>query len=123
MASVFSHEDLLQYFELVQLPQNFRDYRHVPKDLDLLTALHVHQISTIPYENLDMHYSQSHKVDIDPRKALEKFSAGRGRGGHCMENNIFFLNILRAIGFNCYHTGVRVRQRQELVPQGPFLGL
>jgi len=41
MASAFCHEDLLQYFELVQLPQKFKDYRNIPKTLGFLTALHV----------------------------------------------------------------------------------
>ncbi|KAF2023461.1 cysteine proteinase [Setomelanomma holmii] len=123
MAPTFAHEDVLQYFELVDLPAEFIDYRHIPKDVEFLTALHVHQIPTFPYENLDMHYSPSHHISINPRKVFEKFCQYKGRGGHCMENNVFFVHMLKAIGFDCYHTGVHVRQRRGVVPEGPFLGL
>jgi len=40
-----------------------------------------------------------------------------------MENNIVFLHMLKAIGFDCYHTGVRMRSRLSGAPEGSYLGL
>jgi arylamine N-acetyltransferase len=123
MASIFSEVDLERYFELIKLPAEYRDYKRIPKDFDFLRVLHVYQIAAIPYENLSIHYSKSQVVQIDPRLAFEKFLSGRGRGGYCMEAGIFFLHILRAIGFAVYFTGVRIRFRNEGVPAGDFGGL
>jgi arylamine N-acetyltransferase len=123
MHSAFNSADLERYFDAIELPAEFRNYKQIPKDFAFLRVLHVHQIATIPYENLSIHYSKSHAVHIDPRLAFEKFIAGRGRGGYCMEVEIFFLHVLRAIGFQVYFTGVRIRQRNEGVPDGDFGGL
>lgn len=48
---------------------------------------------------------------------------GRGRGGYCMENCVFFNHILRACGFETYLTGARIRLRGlDGVPGGNYIG-
>lgn len=39
-----------------------------------------------------------------------------------MENSIFFNHILKALGFNVYTVGVRVRPRISGVPVGEYVG-
>lgn len=39
-----------------------------------------------------------------------------------MENSIFYNHILRALGFNAYTAGVRIRPRVNGVPQGNYMG-
>jgi arylamine N-acetyltransferase len=120
MATVFTRGDVQRYYELIQLP---KQYHSCPPNLELLQNLHVYQISALPYENLSIHYSPSHQTIIDPREAFNKFLTGRGRGGYCMEIGIFYLHMLRAIGFNAYHTAVRTRLRANGVPYGEYPGL
>lgn len=120
MATVFTPEDVHRYYELIQLPTQFHSY---PPNLKLLQTIHVYQISTMPYENLSIHYSPSHQTVINPREAFNKFLSGRGRGGYCMEIGIFYLHMLRAIGFIAYHTAVRTRLRVDGVPHGEYPGL
>lgn len=112
-----------QYFAHIQLPQKYRSPSPV-LDINFLTALHVHQISTIPYENLSLHYAKNPGVILDPQVLFDKFiTKGCNRGGYCMEATLFFLWMLRSIGFDVYPTGVRIRLRKDGVPEGDFIGL
>ncbi|KUI59149.1 Arylamine N-acetyltransferase [Cytospora mali] len=119
----FTKAQLSKYFEHIQLPQKYRG-DDVPRDLSLLTALHIHQIAAIPYENLSLHYSKHKTIDLEPHFLYTKFvEDGRNRGGYCMEGSLFFLHILRSLGFDVYPTGVRIRLRENGVPKGDYVGL
>ncbi|EEU43315.1 uncharacterized protein NECHADRAFT_44961 [Fusarium vanettenii 77-13-4] len=118
--SGYSQEQLDQFFDHVDLPQHLRGQ---PPSLTLLEALHIHTLSTLPYENLSIHYSPSHRVDLNPQHLFQKIIIqGRGRGGFCMEIAILYNHILRAIGFDAYTAGVRTRGRLQGVPQGDYPG-
>jgi arylamine N-acetyltransferase len=123
MASVFTSEQIAAFLNLIQLPAQYLPAKNPPLDLAFLSALHVHTISTIPYDNLSLHYSATHKFSIKPQDTYKKFVEwGRGRGGYCMENSIFFNHILRGLGFTAYTTGVRIRLRENGIPVGAFTG-
>ncbi|KAJ0108766.1 hypothetical protein J7T55_011257 [Diaporthe amygdali] len=122
-APTFNKDQLSKYFDHVQLPQKYRR-DDVPRDLSLLTALHIHQIAAVPYENLSIHYSQHKTVDLNPQTLFTKFvENGRNRGGYCMEGSLFFLHVLRSLGFEAYPTGVRIRLRENGVPKGDYVGM
>lgn len=119
----FTQVQLSRYFDHIQLPQKYRG-DDVPRDLSLLTALHIHQIAAIPYENLSLHYSQHKTVDLNPHTLYTKFVENcRNRGGYCMEGSLFFLHILRSLGFEAHPTGVRIRLREDGVPKGVYVGM
>ncbi|KAK4693254.1 hypothetical protein P7C71_g4111, partial [Lecanoromycetidae sp. Uapishka_2] len=120
--SAYTEEQIDRYLSDISLPARFQRKSNPTKNIDYLNALHTHQLSTIPYENLAIHYSKDHKVSLDPQKIYEKIMAGRGRGGYCMENTIFFNHVLRALGFQVYTAGARVRPRVNGIPQGDYLG-
>jgi len=123
MASAYTREQIEQYEEYVELPAYFRLASKPVLDIDYLTALHVHQISKIPYENLVLHYSTTYRVSLDPQDVFRKIIIeARGRGGYCMEVSIFFNHILRALGFTAYTAGVRIRPRVGGVPTGDYIG-
>lgn len=120
-APVFDRQQLTKYFNHVRLPKRYHGDA-VARDLEFLTALHKHQIAAIPYENLTLHYSQHKTVDLNPQVLYTKFvTNGRNRGGYCMEGSLFFLNILRSIGFHAYPTVVRIRLREDGVPSGDYV--
>jgi arylamine N-acetyltransferase len=82
----FTPEEVQKYLDVIQLPKKFHPENKPALNLEFLTALHVHQISTMPYENLDLHYSAKKEITLDPRHCYEKFvERGKGRGGYCME--------------------------------------
>lgn len=123
MASAYSLEQITAFLDFIQLPKKYYPENKPVHDLKFLTALHVHTISTIPYDNLSLHYSPTHKISIDPQHSFQKIVVdGRGRGGYCMENSILFNHILRALGFQVYTAGVRIRLRTNGVPDGDYIG-
>ncbi|KAL1617421.1 hypothetical protein SLS56_010999 [Neofusicoccum ribis] len=121
MGSLLTSGELERYFNYIGLPQTFRTEQKPSPDIELLTALHTHHISTIPYENLSLHYAKDVYISLDAHVLLEKFLAN-GRGGYCMEHSIFFNSVLRALGFQVYLTGARPRVRSDGVPVGEYLG-
>ncbi len=122
----FTTAQISRYFDHIGLPRKHYDALEpgaVP-DLPLLHALHVHHLAAIPYENLSLHYSAHRTVSLDPQELYAKFiERGCNRGGYCMEGSLFFMHVLRGLGFDVYPTGVRIRLREDGVPAGPYIGL
>ena len=100
-----------------------------PRTATALRTLMRCQITTFPFENLAIHYSPTHVVNIRPEALYEKMiecdkDQRRGKGGYCMEVGIFFDHVLRGLGFWTYTTGVRNRMRRDEdgIPGGEALG-
>ncbi|KAI0125689.1 hypothetical protein BJ170DRAFT_632123 [Xylariales sp. AK1849] len=109
-----------QFLSHLQLPN---ELHHATPSLSLLKTLHVHILAACPYENLSIHYNQSHKVLLNPDHLFRKIVTDkRGRGGYCMELAIFYNHVLRGLGFDAYTAGVRTRARLQGVPQGDYPG-
>ncbi|KAH7416817.1 arylamine N-acetyltransferase 1 [Cadophora sp. MPI-SDFR-AT-0126] len=125
MASAYTPSQLSLYERHISLPLQFHHTSTRPPLLNLsyLSALHTHQISTCPYENLQLHYSATHTVSLDPQVLFKKIVTDkRGRGGYCMENAILFHHVLRGLGWRVYLAGVRIRLREGGVPRGDYVG-
>lgn len=118
LASTYTPSQILNYLHHVSfpLPVSF------PRNAEALALLHRLQICSIPYENLSLHYHRRHINDIDPQALYAKFVSSRGRGGYCFETSIFWLNILRGLGFTAYHSQASIRLRDGPVPRGDFVG-
>ncbi|KAJ5242305.1 arylamine N-acetyltransferase 1 [Penicillium citrinum] len=102
--SELNADQINQYFTRIELPIKFHN---VSPNLELLTTLHVHHISSIPYENAALHYTTKPHISLAIPDLYHKF-VERSRGGYCMENNIFFHHVLRFLGFQVYLTGARL---------------
>ncbi|SPO06263.1 related to arylamine N-acetyltransferase [Cephalotrichum gorgonifer] len=124
----YSPEQVSKWLARIRLPewlrQHVHDHQDFPRTAESLCALMRCQITTFPYENLSVHYSSTHLVDIHPEVLYEKLmgASNGGRGGYCMELSIFFHHMLRGLGFRVYMTGVRNRRRTDGVPGGEFRG-
>ncbi|KAK2614925.1 hypothetical protein N8I77_001714 [Diaporthe amygdali] len=120
LRSAYSPSQILAYLQHISfpLPLSF------PRNAQTLTLLHHLQITTIPYENLSLHYNPHHLNDIDPQALYQKLVGppNRGRGGYCFETAVFWLNILRGLGFTAYHSQASIRLRDGPVPRGDFVG-
>ncbi|KAH7364476.1 putative N-acetyltransferase family protein [Rhexocercosporidium sp. MPI-PUGE-AT-0058] len=83
-----------------------------PRSADALKYLSILQkchLASIPFENLSLHYSQDRIISLDLEDLFEKMiGSKRGRGGYCMEQNLFFGTILKSLGFEVISTGARV---------------
>ncbi|KAL3482615.1 arylamine N-acetyltransferase 2 [Aspergillus germanicus] len=102
MASGYSITHLRKYLKYMGLPMDYAQAIHdptsFPKTEEALTSLFKCQIKRFPYDNLSVHYSATHIVDIDPATIYAK--------------------LMGAV----YMTGVRNRARIDGIPQGDFKG-
>ena len=120
MTLAYTQAQLHEFFDYIGFPKHLRNES---PSLALLTALHIHTISTLPYENLSLHYNPIHQIDLDPQSLFQKtVTNARGRGGFCMEIAILYNHILREIGFDAYTAGVRTRGRLSGIPTGDYPG-
>ncbi|ETS77144.1 hypothetical protein PFICI_11018 [Pestalotiopsis fici W106-1] len=109
-----------QFLAYIGVP---RQFHNAPPSLSLLKTIHTYMISTCPYENLSIHYNQSHSISLDPQFLFNKIvTNNRGRGGYCMELAILYNHVLRGLGFQAYTVGARTRRRFQGVPQGDYPG-
>lgn len=112
--AVYNDSQVSEYFSYISLPIESRELRYTPAKLHepsnalkFLTTLQKHQLATVPFENLSLHYSPQHNVSLDPDDLYSKI-IGTGRGGYCMENSCFFGTVLRTLGFDVCSAGARV---------------
>ena len=109
----YTREQISKYFERLKLPakhQNCGVADLSPENaLTYLTLLQKHQLAEIPFENLTLHYSAHHSINVHPEALFTKIIGdNNGRGGYCMENNALFGTLLSSLGFNIYSAGARV---------------
>jgi len=105
----YTPQQLHAVYDRINLPPRFRyepgDFsREVVRHHDghgFLGALVTHTLAHIPFENLELHYSPNHAVSIHPDALFQKIiKQDMGRGGYCLENNVFLSTVLRSLGFD-----------------------
>ncbi|PYH95684.1 arylamine N-acetyltransferase 2 [Aspergillus ellipticus CBS 707.79] len=130
-ASAYTTDQIIAWLTHIRLPDAYTRYIQnpisFPKTYDALRILMRCQITRFPFENLSLHYSPAHSVDVAPSALYAKMmgpdrDGGTGRGGYCMELSIFFHHMLCGLGFQTYLTGVRIRPRVNGVPGGEYFG-
>ncbi|KAL9134041.1 MAG: hypothetical protein Q9175_004780 [Cornicularia normoerica] len=123
-----SANQISKHFKHVSLPEYSHDLFHAPAKfhhpnhaLKLITQLQRHQMATVPFENLQVHYSRDYTISLDPGFLFKKI-VDRGRAGYCTENNCFFDTILRSLGFNVFSAGARVNTGSSRAGEGEWEG-
>jgi arylamine N-acetyltransferase len=111
-----------------QLPESkplffLPDFQSSP--MENLTTLMRHQLSTVSFDSLALHYSLHHSVSLWPDALFEKLIVsgenGQGnRGGYCMENNSFFGTVLRSLRYDVLTCGERVLTPRMGLPVAGF---
>lgn len=113
----YTEEQLETYLERIGSPGNtaettlLQDVRQkIEKDaLGTLSELQRRHLTSIPWGNSALHYSQHHTISLNPDSLFEKM-VERRLDGYCMENTGFFHIILRSLGYLVYASGGRVGQ-------------
>jgi len=75
--------------------------------LKYLQRLQKYQMQACPFENLNLHYTKHVVKSLQAEDLFAKFVTRRW-GGTCTENNTFFGNVLRSMGFQVRPVGARV---------------
>jgi N-hydroxyarylamine O-acetyltransferase len=90
-----SHLNIKAYLERINYP--FNDSRALTPSAEMLRALQVAHLMTVPFENLSIHAGQTIVLEDD---ALFTKIVENRRGGFCYEANGLFAALLRALGFD-----------------------
>jgi arylamine N-acetyltransferase len=111
--ATYTKDQITKYLDRLGLPEEQRKYDVLglsPEDtLKYLTLLQKLHLATIPFENINLHYSTHHSVSVHPEELFRKvIGDDNGRGGYCMENNRLFGTLLNSLGFTLYSGGGRV---------------
>lgn len=122
--SSYTDEQLHHYFERISFPHKYRlklvfqgHHATTPEEqLSFLANLQKYHLAAIPFENLELHYSPTKTITLEPQFLFQKIVLrGDGRGGRCMETNCLFGTVLKSLGFDVYSAGARVNQAAQPV--------
>ncbi|KAJ3494652.1 hypothetical protein NLG97_g3941 [Lecanicillium saksenae] len=108
--SSYSTEQLARYFSLIALP-NWKTLlgQDVRGFFDQMIKC---QLARISYNTLSLHYSTDKSGSLDPDVLFDKI-VDRDRGGYCFELNVFFLQVIRSLGFEAMAVGCRMRDQRS----------
>src|SRR6185503_12981310 len=81
----------------------------IKRDVQTLRGLHIAQMQTVPFENLDIGLKRPIRLD---EEALWDKIVLQKRGGFCYELNGLFAWLLRQIGFEVTYLNARVYNRE-----------
>ncbi|KAF3401424.1 Arylamine N-acetyltransferase 2 [Talaromyces pinophilus] len=116
--ATYTPSQLSQYFSHISYPKP----QHPSDPLQFLTGLQRHQLLRVPFESLSLHYSRSRTISLDPQALFTKIVTG-SRGGYCLENNTFFGEILKSLGFQVYAVICRIGNASRGVYDGGWRGM
>ncbi|THX07287.1 cysteine proteinase [Aureobasidium pullulans] len=129
--SGFTAAQLDAYYTRINLPSQHRHtletaaktlHTNSTAALTFLSALQLHQICAIPFENLSLHYSHNLSISTSATDVYHKL-VERKRGGYCMENTTLLYHILLTLGFTVYATGGRVLKAvQPISSEQEYIG-
>ncbi|KXN87906.1 Arylamine N-acetyltransferase [Leucoagaricus sp. SymC.cos] len=116
IVSLYSPEQVSAWLKSMQWSQSYTAYElaegKFPTTLRNLAALVRCHAVTFPYENLQMHYSKDHTMDVDPQCLFRRLLTDR-RGSYCFGLNILFLWMLRGLGYRAYPGLGRVNENGD----------
>lgn len=91
--------------DLAAYRARIRDDGPVEPDFETLRRIHVAHVTTIPFENLDIHLGRPINLDLP---SIESKLVRAHRGGYCFEQNTLLAAALETIGFRVTRLGARV---------------
>ncbi|KAJ8085971.1 hypothetical protein PM082_004790 [Marasmius tenuissimus] len=111
--SVYPTTQILQWLRAIEYPDAISSSDAVesqlkegkfPRTLENLTLLNqLHLLAFPPFENLDMHYSAKHDMDVTPDGNFQRMVVER-KGSYCYGKNGMLLEMLRGVGYRAYAT-------------------
>lgn len=101
--------DIAAYFERLGMPRDT-----VPEyTYDFLRELQYRQVTTVPYENLDV--LEGKPISLAPDALFDKMVTRR-RGGWCFESNALFSYVLKQLGFEVKDYFARFLYGETTIP-------
>ena len=102
--------NLEEYFKRIGLQGSFDK-----PDLATLKLIHKQHVMSVPFENLSIHCGE--RITMDLEVIFNKIMRS-SRGGWCMESNLLFGWVLRALGYDTTMLGARlpIRDTEDFEP-------
>ncbi|KAK7029520.1 hypothetical protein VNI00_014553 [Paramarasmius palmivorus] len=125
-----SGDQVIQWLKRIGFPGTIEvdEFPATLENLELLSRLH---LVAFPFENLDMHYSPQHTMDVSPDHVFRTLVLGKEhRGSYCYGKSGLFLEMIRGLGYRAYAGQGRVNgattassppEYTPLVPHGLFV--
>ncbi len=92
--SYYTQAQLGQYLDVVGIPQE-----NQKPTLDTLHAIVKGHLTKFPFENTEMHYTESGQITILPEEVFKRLVEERKGGGYCFVQHTLMLGMLRAMGY------------------------
>ncbi|KAF6760664.1 arylamine N-acetyltransferase 1 [Ephemerocybe angulata] len=107
--SVYSPEQIRLYLSKVGWKDVPEDVTRIPRSIELVEKLIRHHLLTFPWDNVGMHYTEDHHMDVSPQGVYDLLVRG-GQGSYCFGQNTVLLGILRGLGYRAYSGAARTNQ-------------
>ncbi|KAG9023230.1 N-terminal acetyltransferase [Tulasnella sp. JGI-2019a] len=104
--SYYSDDQLAEYLKHISLPSAVNDELSV----DNAEAIIQHHITTIPFENTEMHYTIRGQIDIDPQVVYDRIVKEKKGGTICHGQHMLLLGMLLKLGYRGYNVMARMNR-------------
>ncbi|KAG9027332.1 N-terminal acetyltransferase [Tulasnella sp. JGI-2019a] len=102
--SYYTDEQLAKYLEHIGLPSTLKE----EPSLDNAERIIRHHITTIPFENTEMHYTTRGHVDSDPQAIFTRIVEDKKGGTICHGQHLLLLGMLLKLGYSGYNVMARM---------------
>ncbi|KAL0568122.1 hypothetical protein V5O48_013873 [Marasmius crinis-equi] len=109
--SVYTPTQVVQWLKAIGYPETVGsspdelatqlDEKKFPTTLETLTLVSRLHLMAFPFENLDMHYSPKHQLDVTAEGNFRRMVVER-KGSYCYGKNGLLLEMLRGLGYRTY---------------------
>ncbi|KAL0961268.1 hypothetical protein HGRIS_006231 [Hohenbuehelia grisea] len=117
--SCYSTSQVRRWLQAIGFPGNWTeddiDNGRFPTTLENLERILLHQLVTFAYENIPMHYSSHHTMDISPDALFQRLVVER-QGSWCFGLNGLLYQMLLGLGYRAYAGGSRINLAPIAVP-------
>ncbi|KAJ6517458.1 arylamine N-acetyltransferase 2, partial [Mycena vitilis] len=107
--SIYSPTQVSQWLAKVKYPGDLAAFQPSLESLSLLAKL---SLTTFPFENTPMHYTEAHSMDITYENLYERLvQSSEGKGSYCFGLNGLFFQMLKGLGFRVYSGSGRINEQ------------
>ncbi|KAJ7436797.1 hypothetical protein B0H11DRAFT_2109228 [Mycena galericulata] len=113
--SVYSPAQVSEWLSKIKYPGDLDSFKPSLNSLSFVARL---SLTTFPFENTPMHYTEAHSMDITYEGLYQRLVASSGgTGSYCFGLNGLFFQMLKGLGFRVYAGSGRINEQAPGVPE------
>ncbi|KAJ7888308.1 arylamine N-acetyltransferase 1 [Mycena olivaceomarginata] len=106
--SVYSPSQVSRWLSKIKYPGELSSFKPSVDSLCLLARL---SLTTFPFENTPMHYTEAHWMDITYEGLYKRMVESESKGSYCFGLNGLFFQMLKGLGFRVYAGSGRINEQ------------